>query len=139
MPGRFEIMGREPLIVIDGAHNVQGAVTAAATLRDDFHHDGETILVVGMLSPRDPMPILEALEADAAAVVVASSAPSPRAIPPEQIAKAAEELGTRAIVEPDIAKAVERARRLAAPSDAILVTGSLWFIGAARAQLASAR
>ena len=139
MPGRFEIVGREPLIVLDGAHNAEGAATAAATLHDDFHREGDTILVVGMLSPRDPLPILEALEADDASVVIASCAPSPRAIPPEQIAKAAEELGTEAIVEPDIGKAIEQAKRLAGPQDTILVTGSLWFIGAARTALASAR
>jgi dihydrofolate synthase/folylpolyglutamate synthase len=85
------------------------------------------------------MPILEALDAEDASVVVASSAPSPRAVPPEDIAKAAEELGTRAIVEPDIATALERARQMANPQDAILVTGSLWFIGAARALLVSPR
>ena len=139
VPGRFEVVGREPLIVIDGAHNVQGAASAAATLRDDFHHEGDTILVIGILQPRDPFAILEALEADTASVVIASSAPSPRAIPPEQIAKAAEELGTDAIIEPDIAKAIGRAMRLANPNDAILVTGSLWFIGAARSLLTSAR
>jgi dihydrofolate synthase / folylpolyglutamate synthase len=139
MPGRFEIVGREPLIVIDGAHNAEGAATAASTLHDDFHHEGDTILVVAMLSPRDPRPILEALDADAASVVIASCAPSPRALPPEQIAKAAEELGTNAIVEPDNAKAIEQAKHLANPEDAILVTGSLWFIGAARAELVSAR
>jgi dihydrofolate synthase/folylpolyglutamate synthase len=107
-------------------------------LRDDFKADGDTILVVAMLSPRDPMSILEALDAEDATIVIASTAPSPRAVPPDEIAKAAEELGTRAIVEPDIAKALERAKGLANPEDAILVTGSLWFIGAARALLASA-
>src|SRR5205823_4614780 len=77
MPGRFEIVGREPLIVIDGAHNAEGAATAAATLHDDFHRDGDTILVVGLLSPHDPLAILEALDAGAASVVIASNAPSP--------------------------------------------------------------
>jgi folylpolyglutamate synthase/dihydropteroate synthase len=85
------------------------------------------------------MPILEALGAEDPSMVVASCAPSPRAVPPEDIAKAAEELGARTIIEPDIAKALDRAKRLANPEDAILVTGSLWFIGAARALLVSGR
>ena len=136
-PGRFEVLGREPLVVLDGAHNPEGAAVAAATLHDDFHVSGDTILVVGMLSPRDPAAILDALDAADAAMVIASAAPSPRAIPPEQIAHAAEELGVDAIIEPDIGKAIDRAKRMAGPSDAILVTGSLWFIGAARAALTS--
>ena len=139
IPGRFEVVGREPLVILDGAHNIEGAATAAATLRDDFKADGETILVVAMLSPRDPLPILEALDAHDASIVIASSAPSPRAVAPEDIARAAEELGTRTIVEPDIGKALERAQRLANPEDVILVTGSLWFIGAGRALLTSHR
>ncbi|HEV3226257.1 MAG TPA: folylpolyglutamate synthase/dihydrofolate synthase family protein [Acidimicrobiales bacterium] len=137
MPGRFEIVGRDPLVVLDGAHNAEGASTAAATLHDDFHREGETILVVGMLSPRDPNAMLDALDARDAAFVVASKAPSPRSLPPEEIAAAAEAMGVRAIVEPDVRRAIGRARQLANPSDAILVTGSLWFIGAARAALAS--
>jgi dihydrofolate synthase/folylpolyglutamate synthase len=68
-------------------------------------------------------------------VVIASTAPSPRAIPPEEIARIAEEMGAKAIVEPDIGGAIERAKRLAGPTDAVLVTGSLWFIGAARSHL----
>ena len=137
MPGRFEVVGREPLIVLDGAHNAEGAAVAAATLHDDFQHDGDTILVVGMLSPRDPRAILEALDAEDAAVVIASTAPSPRAIPPEDIARIAEEMGTNAIVEADIRSAIDRAKRLAGPTDAVLITGSLWFIGAARSALVS--
>ena len=137
IPGRFEIVGREPLIVIDGAHNPDGAAVAAATLHDDFQHDGDTILVVAMLGPKDPRAVLEALGAEDAAVVIASTAPSPRAVPPEEIAKAAEELGTNAIVESTIEGAVQRAKRLAGPTDAVLVTGSLWFIGAARSLLTS--
>jgi dihydrofolate synthase/folylpolyglutamate synthase len=135
MPGRFEVVGREPLIILDGAHNAEGAAVAAATLHDDFQHDGDTILVIGMLSPRDPYAILEALEADTAAAVIASTAPSPRAILPEEIARAAESMGIKAIVEPDIGAAIDRAKRLAGPTDAVLVTGSLWFIGAARSHL----
>jgi dihydrofolate synthase/folylpolyglutamate synthase len=135
MPGRFEIVGREPLIVLDGAHSPEAATSVAATLQDDFARGGQTILVVGMLQPRDASSLLEALEAESAAAVIACAPPSPRAIPPEEIADAAEALGARVIVEPDVAKAVERARELASPEDAILITGSLYVVGAARSHL----
>jgi len=135
MPGRFEIVGREPLIVLDGAHSPEAATSVAATLQDDFARGGQTILVVGMLQPRDASSLLEALEAESAAAVIACAPPSPRAIAPEEIADAAEALGARVIVEPDVAKAVERARELASPEDAILITGSLYVVGAARSHL----
>jgi dihydrofolate synthase/folylpolyglutamate synthase len=135
MPGRFEVVGREPLIVLDGAHSPEAAASVAATLHDDFERGGQTILVVGMLRPRDATSVLEALEVDNAAAVIACAPPSPRAIPAEDIGDAAEALGARVIVEPDVAKAVDRAKELAEPGDAILVTGSLYVVGAARSHL----
>jgi len=139
VPGRFEIVGREPLIVIDGAHNQEGLAVAAATLDDDFHHEGDTILVVGMLSPRDPRSLLEAFDSESVTTVIASAAPSPRSLPPEQIAEAARALGLTALVEPDVAAAIDRARRIAGPADVIFITGSLWFVGPARTHLVSGR
>jgi dihydrofolate synthase/folylpolyglutamate synthase len=135
IPGRFEIVGREPLIVLDGAHNPDGAATAAETLRDGFTQGGETILVVGMLSPRDPAAMLEALDAASATVVIASVPPSPRGLPPSAIAEAGAAMGIDVVVESGVEAAVTRAKRLAGPDDAILITGSLWFIGPARTVL----
>jgi len=135
MPGRFEVVAREPLVVLDGAHSPEAAATVAATLHDDFERGGRTILVVGLLQPRDASSVLDALEVDTAETVIACTAPSPRAIPAHDIADAAEALGARVIVEPDVATAVDRARTLAEPNDAILVTGSLYVVGAARSHL----
>jgi dihydrofolate synthase/folylpolyglutamate synthase len=137
MPGRFEIVGRDPLVVLDGAHSPEAAACVAATLRDDFHHSGETILVLGMLRPRDPASVLAALEVESTLAVIACEPPSPRAVPAGEIAAAVEALGGKPIVEPDVARAVERAKRLAAPGDAILVTGSLYVVGAARTAVVS--
>ena len=77
MPGRFEVMRRAPLVVLDGAHNVEGAGVARATLDEDFARGGELILVLGVLEPRDPADLLGALDADQAAMVIACTAPSP--------------------------------------------------------------
>lgn len=135
MPGRFEIVGREPLIVLDGAHSPEAAACVVSTLHDDFERGGRTVVVVGMLQPRDPVALLEALEVDDAAAVVACRPESARALLPEQIADAAEALGARVIVEPDVDKAIERARGLAEPIDTILITGSLYVVGEARSYL----
>ncbi|MGI8663792.1 MAG: bifunctional folylpolyglutamate synthase/dihydrofolate synthase [Acidimicrobiales bacterium] len=134
-PGRFEVVGHQPLVVLDGAHNVEGARGAIATLDDDFAVHGERIIVLGVLAPRDPSDLLDALEADQASLVVACTPRSPRAIPADDIAAAAEAIGTRAIAEPDVATAVERAIALAGNDDAVLVTGSLYVVGEARTGL----
>lgn len=131
VPGRFEVLGRQPLLVIDGAHNAHGAEAAASTL-DDFRIDGERILVVGTNRPHDPIELLEALDARRAQLVIGTNADFPRAIPAHDVAAAAESLGIPAIAVPGVAAAVAEARRRATPEDAILVTGSLYVVGEAR-------
>lgn len=135
VPGRFEVVRRQPLVVLDGAHNVDGAGAAATTLHDDFEVAGDTVLVVGLTQPRDAASMLEALDAADAALVVACQPDSPRAVPAAEVGAAAEALGARAIVEPDVATAVDRAVRMASPEDAVLVVGSLYVVGSAREHL----
>jgi dihydrofolate synthase/folylpolyglutamate synthase len=138
-PGRFEVVRREPLVVLDGAHNAAGAAVAAETLAADFEVAGERILVVGLLAPRDPEPILEALDAATAYLVVACTPDSPRAVPAAEIAAAAARLGVPAEVVPDVRRAVDRAVSRAGSEDAVLVTGSLYVVGAARQHLLGGR
>jgi dihydrofolate synthase/folylpolyglutamate synthase len=134
-PGRFEIASREPLVVLDGAHNAAGASVAAQTLGDDFDVAGSRILVVGLLAPRDPTAVLEALDAPTADLVVACTPPSPRALPASEVANAAARLGVAAEVVPDVGRAVQRALDRAGTDDAVLITGSLYVVGAARTHL----
>ena len=97
-------------------------------------HDGRRILVVGMLQPRDPAAMLDALEVDDSTLVIACPADRRRArCPPSEIAAAA--VGARRrrrSRSPTSAEPSTRARRLADPDDAVLVTGSLYVVGAAR-------
>ena len=87
MPGRFEVLGHQPLVIVDGAHNPSGADTCAEVFFDDFQPEGRRILIVGTL--REPTAMLEALRADEFDVVVACTAPSPRGVPGAEVAKAA--------------------------------------------------
>jgi len=75
MPGRFEVLGYQPLVIVDGAHNPAGADSCAQVFFEDFAPEGRRILVVGTL--REPTAMLEALRADDFDVVVACTAPSP--------------------------------------------------------------
>jgi dihydrofolate synthase/folylpolyglutamate synthase len=135
-PGRFEVVGRSPLLVLDGAHNAEGAAAVAATLAEDFGVDGRRIIVVGVLEPRDPEPLLDALDAASADLVVACTPPSPRAVPAEAVAEAARRLGAAEVdAVPDVGRAVDRALAESSPDDAVLVTGSLYVVGAARTHL----
>lgn len=135
VPGRFEVVHRNPLVVVDGAHNPDGAAAAAATLAEDFDVAGQRILVVGMLrgEGREPRDLLEALDAGHADLVVTCTAPSPRAVPASELAAVARELGAEAEAAADVADALERALAVAGEDDAILVTGTLFVLAPARA------
>lgn len=135
LPGRFEIVGHEPLIVLDGAHNPPGAASAAMTMEETFGSGTGVILVVGLLDGRDPEVMLEALDARSASLVIACTPPSPRALPAQETATAARAFGVPVEVVADVSTAVDRAASVAADSDVILVTGSLYVVGAARQAL----
>ncbi len=134
-PGRFEVVQRSPLVVLDGAHNAAGAEVVAQTLADDFDVTGETLIVAGVLAPRDPLSLLEALDAANAELVIACTPASPRAVPAADVATAASSLGVASEVIPDVGRAVDRAIARAGAEDAVLITGSLYVVGAARSHL----
>ena len=134
-PGRMEVMTRHPLCLLDGAHNPAGARSAALTIAEEFSDVAGRWLVVGMMVERDPIELLDALEARSARGVVACAADSPRALPAPAVAAAARGLGVEAEVAGSVPEAVARALALAGPDDLVLVTGSLYVVGAARAAL----
>jgi dihydrofolate synthase/folylpolyglutamate synthase len=134
-PGRLEVVGRRPLVLLDGAHNPAGAAAAATALDEEFSSARSRLLVVGLLSKKSPVEMLEAMGAPQARLLVATRAASPRALDPEELAAAARELGVQAQVEPDVGRAVRRAIEQAAEDDLVLVTGTLYIVGSARASL----
>jgi dihydrofolate synthase/folylpolyglutamate synthase len=134
MPGRFEVLGYQPLVVVDGAHNPVGADTCAEVFFDDFNPDGRRVLIVGTL--REPTAMLEALRADEFDLVVACTAPSPRGVPVAEVARAAVALGCdEVLAADDVAAACALAMSGADGDDAILAAGSLYVAGAARPAL----
>jgi dihydrofolate synthase / folylpolyglutamate synthase len=131
MPGRFEVLGHQPLVIVDGAHNPSGADTCAQVFFEDFHPDGRRILVIGTL--RDPLEMLAALRADEFDIVFACTAPSPRGVDANDVAEAARTLGCdNVVVFGTVEEACARAMQYADGDDAVLVTGSLYTVGAAR-------
>jgi dihydrofolate synthase/folylpolyglutamate synthase len=134
-PGRFEVVHRQPLVVLDGAHNPDGARAAARTLAEDFDVAGRRVLVVGLLAPHDPRAVLDALEARRADLLIACAPDSPRAVPAEEIAAVAWTLPVMTEVVTDVAAAVQRALAVSTDDDAVLITGSLYVVGEARTAL----
>lgn len=134
-PGRLEVVRRDDgcPVVLDGAHNVAGARALAGALRDEFTYR-HRVLVVGVLGDKDVEGIVDAL-LPVADHVVATAPPTGRAAPAERVAKAVRAAGRTVEVAGDVVEALELASGLAREEDAVVVTGSLYTVGAVRAAL----
>lgn len=136
MPGRFEILDHQPLVIVDGAHNPAGADVCASVFFQDFDPAGRRVLVVGCLRGRDPDEMLAALRADEFDLVVCCTAPSPRGRPAGEVGRAARDLGCDEVREIErVEDALDHVMAHMSAEDAVLITGSLYVVGAARAQL----
>jgi dihydrofolate synthase/folylpolyglutamate synthase len=131
-PGRIEVVGRHPLVVIDGAHNAQSLAALAETLVDEFP-PLEWQLVLGLRGDRDVEELLEPFRSLLVGAIV-TEPDDPAAIPAERVAT-----GVRAALGIDVAAigtvpdALEAAMEAAGADGGVLVTGSLYVAGEARA------
>ncbi len=129
-PGRMELVRRNPMIFLDGAHNPAGARQVArfwaAHLADRRIH-----LVYGTVRDKAVEEVAELLFPPAASIVVTRPG-TPRAASPETLARLARAVNANVAVEPDPAQALARALEAAAPGDAVFVTGSLFLVGDCR-------
>jgi dihydrofolate synthase/folylpolyglutamate synthase len=135
VPGRFEIMRRAPAVVIDAAHNPDGARVAARTLDEDFGESRARIMVIGLLQGRDIDLMLDELQAARAELVIACAPDWPRAYPASDIGAVARAKGVAVEEVPDVEDAVRRALAVATDEDLVFVTGSSYVVGAARRYL----
>jgi dihydrofolate synthase/folylpolyglutamate synthase len=128
--GRLQIVGRQPWIVVDGAHNADSFARLFAALRRHFTFE-RLILVFGVMADKDlPGIVKEIARADVAQVIVTAMA-HPRAAPPgsvaDLLAAQAPQLAVRA--RPDTASALADALSIAGPRDLLCVAGSLALAG----------
>ncbi len=133
VPGRLEVLGRRPLLLVDGAHNAAGMAALGEALTEEFAVDGISIAVVGMLSGRDPSAMLAPLVSAGVTAIVACEPPSPRAMAAASVAEAARALGLAAYEEPDVRDALRVARGMIDADGLVVVAGSLYVVGIVRA------
>ncbi len=133
-PGRLEVVARHPVILLDGAHNVQGIDGLAATLDTEFP-EMPWQLVIGVRGERAVDELVAPLRGLTGAVY-ATRADDPSSIDPAAVAAAARDtLGVPADTFEDVATALQAATSAAGPDGGVLVTGSLYVVGEARALL----
>jgi dihydrofolate synthase / folylpolyglutamate synthase len=124
VPGRLERRSERPLEIWDGAHNLAGVGYLLARLPTRRY-----VIVASVLADKRPEEMLRALT-PLGDTLVATTSGNARALPAEELAGIARPHFACVESEPDPVAAVARARSLAGPYGAVLVTGSLYLLAA---------
>lgn len=142
-PGRAEVVRQSPTVLVDAAHNPDGAAALVATVRESFRFT-RTIGVVGILQEKEADQILEILEPLLDEVVITQSS-SPRAIPADRLADIARDIfdDPDRVLEtaslPDaIQTAVDLAEQRGGEFGGVVVCGSVTLAAEVRALLGRA-
>ncbi len=132
-PGRLQVIGIEPTVLVDAAHNPHGATALAAALGAYFTFD-EVVVVLGVLHDKDAVGIIRALMPIATRFAVTQSR-SERAVPHDELAELVLELAGQdsTFQFETIEEALANAREWAGENDrrAVLVTGSITLVAEA--------
>ncbi len=131
--GRFEVMRKNPYVILDGAHNPDGAKALRETV--SRHFQGKKILmIVGILADKEVEEVLDDF-LHITKDFVAAAPDNPRKLPAEELAGRIRKKGGRAVVIEEAAQAVKYAEEKAGEYDLILFAGSLYMIGEVRGLL----
>lgn len=128
-PGRMQVYSRNPLVVIDGAHNPGGINALSVSFAKIF--GAKPVLVVGIMKDKDWRKMTRSLAVKLKPRVAIATAPNnERSLDARVLAERFSELGVNSVAVESVANAVSVARKLAAEEGApVLVTGSLYTIG----------
>jgi dihydrofolate synthase/folylpolyglutamate synthase len=130
-PGRLQIVSREPLTILDAAHNEDGAKSLVKAMKESFGSP-YAVAIVSILVEKNARALLELLD-DTFIEFIITQSESPRAIPAEELAELAGEIfgADRVHVQANPQWALAEAAKLlpATLGNAIVVTGSVTLVG----------
>ncbi|CAC11776.1 tetrahydrofolylpolyglutamate synthase related protein [Thermoplasma acidophilum] len=126
-PGRLEIISRDPLIIIDAAHNPPAVNKMANTFRKVFTK--KPLIVAGILSDKDSYAYFHVIRQISDRIIFTTPEEKERAVDPKKLYDLYGHLFSEARVIPDPIDAVNEAAKR---SDFVLVTGSIYLIGAVK-------
>lgn len=127
-PARFEIIGRNPLIIFDGAHNPQG-ISAAVSSIENYFGDKKVVLLSGVLKDKDYISIAESVSRVALSAFTITP-DNPRALNAEEYAKILKDKGVGALPCSSVSEGLTLAVNRAKESDtALICLGSLYLYG----------
>jgi dihydrofolate synthase/folylpolyglutamate synthase len=128
-PGRLQILKREPLLVVDGAHNADSMRRLVAAVRSYLKYDN-CILVFGTSCDKDIAGMVKEVIPLTRSIIVTSST-HPRAASAAVLLEAFSSAGVKVEQCPSVPEAVSLALSSARRTDLVLVTGSLFVVAEA--------
>lgn len=131
-PARFEVCSKDPLVILDGAHNPQAAAALASGIKK-FLPEKRTLLC-GMMADKDCAGVMSTL-APLFERVIAVPVQSPRAIAPKELAALAAPYCKSVFTAENAAQALDAALAALKPGEALVVAGSLYLASELRPQL----
>jgi dihydrofolate synthase / folylpolyglutamate synthase len=129
-PGRLETVLNRPLVLLDGAHNPAAAREVAEFIRERFA--GRTLRLVYATMRDKDIGEISGILFPLAETVYLTRPEVERAASPEGILASALAAPRQIVLEPDPARALERAIEQSSPEDVVLVAGSLFLVGAVK-------
>ena len=136
-PGRFDIVSREPLFIIDGGHNPQCIDALVKNIRD-YLAGRRVIALTGVLADKDYGEMFRPVM-DLVAEFVCITPDNPRRLPAQELAAHLRDKGAVATPCESVEEAVKLAIHHAGDSGAVLCFGSLYSIGAIRGAVEAIR
>ena len=132
-PGRFDIVGRDPLFIIDGGHNPQCIDALVVNIRD-YLKDKKVIALTGVLADKDYADMYKPVMTYVQEFVCVTP-PNPRKLEAAELANHLMSVGAKATACDSIEEGVRKARQLAGDSGVVLCFGSLYTIGSIKEAL----
>ena len=128
--GRFTTLRRDPTVIIDGAHNPAAALELKESLERYF--PGKTLyFVMGIFKDKDYAQVIDLTAPLARHIITVETPGNPRALPARELAEAVGKVNPSVEWADSVAHGVEKALAMAGKEDAVIVFGSLSFLGEA--------
>jgi len=134
-PGRFQVVGSKPVVVLDCAHNPTSAGALVSSMESYFSHRWQeklkpAVLVLGVSADKDVAGILSVLGNSFKKIIVTRSR-HPRAMATEELEAEMKKQGLTVEVAGNVPEAVMKAKQLAGEDGLVLITGSIFVVGEA--------
>jgi len=128
-PGRFQVLRRNPPVVVDGAHNIDAARSLKKALKQYFDFE-RAILVMGASDDKNIAGVVAELVPIFDRVIVTRSR-HPRAMAPAPLAAEFTRHGLKALIAEDVPSALSQALAMAGKKELVCLAGSLFIVGEA--------